>query len=180
MMTQMRLGRMRNRSRGQSGTSLPEVMVTLGIITVLMGAGVLSLDRDYLDLDTARQTLVNELRMARMQATLKGVRFRFTIDGNTYRIERLVDTEGDGNWQVDNAYSPKVVSLPAGYAVSSTATVGPATKAEFDGRGLLVAQPDGSVGVISIVISDDDGRQKVVKLWPSGQVDSPDPSVVTS
>jgi len=180
MMTKMRLGWRRHLTRWQSGTSLAEVMVTLGMITVVMGVGVLGLDRDYLDLETARQSLVNDLRMARMQATLKGVRFRVTLSGNGYRIERLVDTDGTDKWQVDGDYAAKIVEFPTGFALTSTSTSGSATTAEFDGRGLLVAQPNGTIGVISIVLVDDDGRQKAVKLWPSGQVDSPSSAVVTS
>jgi len=179
MLAKMRSEWRRGLRKAESGTSLPEVMVTLGVITILMGIGVLSLDRDTLDLDTARQSLVSDLRMARMQATLKGVRFRFTIESSSYRIERLVDIDGAEHWRVDSAYSPKVVTLPAGYGMASTSTSGSATTAEFDGRGLLVAQSDGSVGVISIVIVDDEGRQKLVKLWPSGQVESPDTSVAS-
>jgi Tfp pilus assembly protein FimT len=180
MMTKMRMAWRRHHPRWQAGTSLAEVMVTLGIITIVMGVGVLGLDRDFLDLDTARQMLVNDLRMARMQATLKGVRFRVTLGAGGYRIERLVDTNGTGNWQVDGSYAAKTVNLPSGYALTSTSTAGSATTAEFDGRGLLVAQPNGTIGVISIVLSDDDGRQKAVKLWPSGQVDSPSATVATS
>lgn len=179
MITKMRGWRRPRLWREELGTSLADVMVSLGIISILMGVGVLGLDRDSPDLDAARQSLVSDLRMARMQATLKGVRFRFTIESSSYRIERLVDIDGADNWQVDSAYSPKVVTLPAGYGMASTSTSGSATTAEFDGRGLLVAQSDGSVGVISIVIVDDEGRQKLVKLWPSGQVESPDTSVAS-
>lgn len=150
----------------QMGSSIPELMVTVGIIASVMGTGVMSLDRGYLDLATAKQTLVNDLRRARMQATLKGAHFRFQTQGGQYVITRLKDADGDGVWNVDSAYTARTVELPHGYSIVAAST------AEFDGRGLLVATGSSSVAdIISVTLRDHEGQRKVVQIWPSGQVE---------
>ncbi len=143
--------------------------MTIGIVTGLMGVGVLSLDRGFMNLTTARQNLVNDLRRARMQATLKGAHFRFEVSGTGYSITRLSDSDGDGQWEVDQQFNPKVVNLPTGYTVSSDA--GSTAAAEFDGRGLLVPQPDGSLSIVSVTIAGNE-RSEALQIWPSGQVES--------
>lgn len=159
----------------QAGSTLAEVLVTIGIVTGLMGVGVLSLDRGYLDLATARQNLVNDLRRARMQATLKGAHYRFEAAGSQYVITRLEDDDGDGEWQVDSSYEPKVVELPTGFSVltyGSGATGAASAVAEFDGRGLLVPESDGTLTIISVTVSDAEGKTETLQIWPSGQVEA--------
>ncbi len=158
--------------RSQVGTSLTEVLVTLGIVSTLMGIGVLSLDKGYLDIDTTGQTLVNDLRIARMQATLKGARFRVSMQASSYKVERLHDPDGDGVWTVNSAYPAKNVNLPTEFLMLSVGAAGYGTNAIFDGRGMLVKE-DGSAGLtmLTILVVDPDGDQRLVRVWPSGQVE---------
>jgi len=154
----------------QVGSSLAEVLVTLGIVTSVMGVGVLGLNRGYMNLTTAKQNLVNDLRRARMQATLKGAHYRFEVAGGQYTITRLTDADGDGEWEVAADFPSKVVDLPPGFSLSASAA-GEAASAEFDGRGLLVPQGDGSLGIITLTVSDDQGKSHRLQIWPSGQVE---------
>lgn len=160
----------RNRQRtatifSQTGSSIAELVVTVGIIASVMGTGVLSIERDYLDLATAKQNLVTDLRRARMQATLKGAHFRFEAEGNSYAISRLADADGDGVWEVDEEFTPKTVDLPAGVTIAAP------LPAEFDGRGLLVPDGNGYTGIVTLYMSDGEGSSKIIQVWPSGQVE---------
>lgn len=150
----------------EAGSSMAEVMVTVGIVASVMSTGVLSIDRGYLDLATAKQNLINDLRRARMQATLKATHFRFEAEGNHYVITRLEDADGDGAWQVDEDFTPREVALPAGFHVSAS------KMAEFDGRGMLVDDDSPlSLDTIDVHLKDHDGQRKTVQIWPSGQVE---------
>lgn len=153
----------------QRGASLTEVMVTIGIVTSILGVGILSLDRGYLNLTTAKQGLINDLRRARMQATLKGTHFRFEAMGSKYSIARLTKN-GNGSWVVDPAFPAKVVDLPKGFSLAVTS--GGATPiAEFDGRGLLVPTGNGPASIINLAVSDGSGKYESIQIWPSGQVE---------
>ncbi len=154
----------------QAGTSLAEVMVTIGIVTGLMGVGVLSLERGFMNLPMAKQNLVNDLRKARMQATLKGAHFRFDAGSNQYVITRLSDQDGDGSWESNEDFTPMTVELPSGYSVVVSSS-GSSAFAEFDGRGLLVPQDDGSLSIVTVTVTGDSGRSEVIQIWPSGQVE---------
>lgn len=163
----------------QLGSTLIEVLVTLGIVIGLMGVGVLSLNRGYLNLATAKQNLVNDLRRARMQATLKGAHFRFDSAGNSYTITRLADPDGDGAWDADQNFGVKVVELPGGFSVMASGPAVATAGAEFDSRGLLVPAVDGTLSIVSVVVSDGDGRSESLQIWPSGQVEA-DPSTAAN
>lgn len=154
----------------QTGSSLAEVMVTIGIVTGLMGVGILSLDRGYMNMTTAKQNLMIDLRQARMQATLKGAHVRFDAGSGAYRIVRLSDPDGDGQWETDRAFTPRTIALPSGYGVAVSSS-GSTAVAEFDGRGLLVPQSDGSLSIITVTITGADGDAESVQIWPSGQVE---------
>ncbi len=154
----------------QSGSSLAEVMVTIGIVTGLMGVGIMSLERGYMNLPMAKQTLVNDLRKARMQATLKGAHFRFDAGSNEYVITRLSDEDGDGAWEANDDFTPTKVELPSGYSLMVSSS-GSTAVAEFDGRGLLVPQDDGSLSIVTVTVTGSSGESEVVQIWPSGQVE---------
>ncbi len=156
--------------RSQVGSTLVELMVTVGIVTGVLGVGVLSLDRGYMNLPMAQQGLVNDLRRARMEATLKGAHYRFETASSHYVITRLSDSDGDGVWEVNQEFNPKTIDLPAGFSVAVSAG-GASSFAEFDGRGLLVPEDDGSVSIVTVTITGGSGKSGAVKIWPSGQVE---------
>lgn len=157
-------------TRSERGTSLAEVLVTIGIVTTILGVGILGLNRGYLNLTAAKQNLVNDLRQARMQATLKGTHFRFEAMGNKYSIQRLAKSETNGAWSLDPSFAPKVVDLPPGFTITVN-SASPAPIAEFDGRGLLVPFSTGSPGIVTVVIIDSKGKTEQIQIWPSGQVE---------
>jgi Tfp pilus assembly protein FimT len=155
---------------GDRGAGMVDLIVTVGLVAVLLAVAVWSLDRPSLDLEQAFNTLGNDLREARMEATLRGAHFRVSAAGDAYLIERLQDENGDRIWTPDSSYEERRVSLPAGIVVAATAIDGSATAAEFDSRGVLVDPAGGEPGVVQYTLTSNDGTTRRVSAWPSGQV----------
>lgn len=153
------------------GTSLPEVMATVGVIAVLMAVAASGLNRRYADLETAHQELVNDVREMRLRASLKGAHFRLSTGATSYEIQRLQDGDRDGLWQPDPTVAPRVVHLPPGVQMAVTQKSGDVTQVEFDTRGVVVDPEDGRSGdVVVVVLSDQHDDRRRVEIWPSGQV----------
>jgi Tfp pilus assembly protein FimT len=155
---------------GNRGSSLPEVLATVGIVTVLMSIAVLGLGRRYADLESSHQELVNSIRETRLRATLKGAHYRLTALGTSYEIERLQDTDGDGIWDVDGNSSVRAVLLPPGVTIAAANLGGSEAAVEFNTRGVTVDPAGGPGEVVQLTLSDAASRTRVVEVWPSGQV----------
>lgn len=156
--------------RNERGISTVELLVTLGIVAILLAALVQSLDHRHFDLAAASQRLGNDLREARLEASLRGAHFRLTAADDSYSIARLRDEDGDGIWQVDPNYPERSVRLPPGLVLSAAAEDGSPTAAEFNSRGVLVDPAGRAARVIGFVLRRDDGEERVISVWPSGQV----------
>ncbi len=154
---------------GERGSSMVELVVTIGLVATLLAAAVWSLDRRYFDLERSFQQLAGDLREVRMEATLRGAHFRVVPDGDAYSVMRLRDQDGDGIWQPDPRYAERSVQLPAGLAVSAAAEDGSPTAAEFDSRGVLVDPAGGAPGVVGFVL-ESEGETRRIFVWPSGQL----------
>ncbi len=152
------------------GSSLPEVLATVGIVTVLMSITALGLSRRHLDLDSAHQELVNAIREARLRATVKGSHFRLVPLTDSYEIVRLKDADGDGVWHVDADATPQTVRLPGGIRIASSNLSGDDAAIEFNTRGVAVDPAGGVAEVVHLTLTDDDARTRIVEVWPSGQV----------
>ena len=152
---------------GEKGLTVIEMIATLGIIGILMGIAISSFGSKTLALSSATQDLLGALRVARANATGRGVHFRVTVNANSYSIQRLQDPDGDGNWSPDGA--AQQVDLPNPAFVNNA---GAGTAIEFDTRGLLVPPDDNTpASVITIQIENpDNGGTKEIQVWPSGQI----------
>ncbi len=149
--------------------TLSELFAMIAIATALMVMAVARNDAGSTDLAAARESLMNDLRVARMQATLNGARVRFEARETHYTIFRLMDR--GGSWNVDGSFAPKRVELPAGYSVSVDSDER-SPSAEFDSRGLLVPRHGNVAGIVSVTVRNDAGQREIVHIWPSGQIDA--------
>jgi hypothetical protein len=160
--------------RSQRGTSMVEILVTLGMVTAMMGIGVLGIDRESMDAATVRQNLIRDLRQARKMATLNGTHYRVSVQGDRYVVERLTDRNGSGTWGVHESIAAQEIDLPSRVSISGSAGF-----VEFDARGLLVRGSSDDYGAFSLIVTDDNGGVETVRVWPSGQVEMLD-SVIRS
>lgn len=165
---------MRRRSGWSTrGTSLPELIVTVGIISVVLGGSVLGLNRTYLDLGSAAQDFMNDVRETRMKAVTRGSHYKISWSSGAYTIRKLQDNDGNGIWATDDTVVAEVHSLTAG--VTMTTLSGPTT-VEFDTRGVLVKPTTGTLTVtkvkmVEVQASNRGAGPKTIEIWPSGQID---------
>src|SRR5262249_289381 len=96
----------------QRGFSLIELLVVIGIFGIVVTIALHQIKDGELDLSTATQNLVGELRIARANATSRGAHYRVTISSESYSVQRLQDDDGDGVWQPTG--SPQNMKFPNG------------------------------------------------------------------
>lgn len=145
--------------RREAGVSLLEVMVTMAIASTLVFA---ALNRDAergSNLSTGANAVAANLRLARATAIGRGIHVRVsgTSSSARYAMLRLQD----GAWVEDRA---RDIELPAGVTLPSDSS----WAVEFDSRGTAVtpgSQLELEMAERGVV------RQKVVRVWPSGQVE---------
>lgn len=151
-----------------SGFSLIEFIVTIFIVGILIMIAVPNLNRSHMNLMAGREELEASIRIVRGNATGRGVHYRVTLHSNYYEIDRL-KLHADGvTWVHDPLYSVQTISLPK----NITITTGAGMSFEFNSRGLLERQADGSPAVqVSITLRDNrDNKTQSVDVWPSGQI----------
>jgi Tfp pilus assembly protein FimT len=164
------------RSLGQRGTSLPEVVVTIGVISLVTGLSVTGITGRYDTLNSAASTLLNQLRLARMNSITRGAHYRITLSDDTYKLERLQDNDGNGVWDLDTQNTPQEVTVPDEIALSAEGGVGTpdGSSIEFDSRGMLAVPSGISNGVVEIFVTAvagiNAGRVSRIEVWPSGQI----------
>lgn len=159
----------RNIHRSQRGMSLIELLVTIGIISVLIALTIPQLNQSTLNLPIAEQNLIADIRMTRASATTRGARFKVSLASDSYSIRRLQDDDNDGEWEPDGAFPTQTVNFPS----SITITEGADAEIEFTTRGLLADQPDGTpAAIVTISLHDSHkGETRTVEVWPSGQIE---------
>jgi len=161
------------RVRDESGTSILEIVVTLGVVILVVGLSALSLNRTFADLGTASQGFINDLRQARLYAVTRGVHYRLSWTSTAYTLIRLQDSDQDGDWDVDGQVDPQTVNLPLGVSMATVGEGGALPQAvEFDTRGMVVPDLDQTLGVVRVAISKTERPSGTVQveIWPSGQV----------
>jgi prepilin-type N-terminal cleavage/methylation domain-containing protein len=153
--------------RGSAGFTVVELIVAMGIVGVLLMVALPHFNRGALNASSVTQGVVANLRLARANATGRGVHFRVTFTASSYTVRRL--KQDSGNWIVDSAFAAQTVQAPSG--VSFTTIQGDGT-IEFDTRGLIVPLSGQLVGETEILRVTDTarGQTKTLQVWPSGQV----------
>jgi len=152
------------------------VLVTIGVITLVTGLSVTGITGRYDSHNAATGTLLNQLRLARMNAMTRGAHYRVTLNGNTHSLERLQDNDGDGEWAADTQVGPDVVELPDDVALSAEGGVAATggLSVEFDTRGMLVVPSGATTGVVELSVTAiggmDAGKVNRIEVWPSGQI----------
>lgn len=156
-----------------------DLVVSLGITSLLLGVSVLTLRGTFTDLRSSAQSVTAEIRKARMYAVTRGAHYRMSLAGDWYKTERLQDNNNDGIWQVDTSYpAAPQQNLPGG--ISMTANTGNTSSGtpviEFDSRGMVVPQSGSTVpNLMTITVVGQPGDTMIgtlyVYVWPSGQVE---------
>ena len=154
---------------GQAGLTLLELLVGLAIVGTIGAMAIPNLRSNSLDLSSAVQQFVGELRIARARATNSGAHFRITLADTSYTIQRLQDDDDDGVWEPDSSFPAGSIDLPTNISMSVTDGDG---IIEFTSRGLLEPRPGDEVAEIEkITISDAaSGHTEKLEVWPSGQI----------
>jgi hypothetical protein len=155
-----------------------DLVVSMGITSLLLATSVISLRSNFTDLGVAAQTVTSELRKTRMNAQTRGAHYRMTLASGWFKSERLQDTDNDGVWQVDTGYPSLQRNFEGGVSmVANTGNVvGTAPVVEFDTRGMIVPQAGSTVpNIVTVTINGSTDTNAMhgtlyVYLWPSGQV----------
>lgn len=156
------------------GSSLPEVVVTVGMSGLILGLGVLGINAKFIDLSATARNLTGEIRRARMNAVTRGAHYRVVLSESAYRVERMQDSDGDGVWTPGTSAPVRRTDLPAGISLSVLED-GPSA-IEFDTRGMIVPQDDAPVAMVAIQLTEANGTGRAggrarIEVWPSGQID---------
>jgi prepilin-type N-terminal cleavage/methylation domain-containing protein len=152
----------------RSGFSLIELIVIISIVGIVVMITVPNVNRSQMNLVAGREELEANIRIVRGNATGRGVHYRVTLHSNYYEIDRLkLHTDGI-TWVHDPLYSVQTMYLPR----NITITTGAGASFEFNSRGLLEKQADGSPAAqVSITLRDSrDDQTQSVSVWPSGQI----------
>jgi prepilin-type N-terminal cleavage/methylation domain-containing protein len=152
----------------ERGMTLMELLVVIGIISVLAAIAIPQVNSSIINLSSAKDNLLADIRLARGNATGRGAHFRVTLGSDSYVTQRLQDGDNNGIWDPDGAFPAQTIQLPS----LITITNGVGGRIEFDTRGLLIPQPDGTPPpVIEIALTDSkDNRIVAMSVFPSGQV----------
>jgi Tfp pilus assembly protein FimT len=170
------------RCAAEVGSTMVDLMVSVGITSLLLGVSVITLKGSFTDLSSSAQTLAGDIRRARMYAVTRGAHYRMTFASTWFKSERLQDNDNDGVWQVDTNHSSPQRNLQGGITMAantgnSTGSGAGATPViEFDSRGMVVPKAGTTVpGIMTIAVQGDAGDSMVgtlyVYVWPSGQVE---------
>jgi prepilin-type N-terminal cleavage/methylation domain-containing protein len=154
--------------RGQKGFTIIELIVVMGFIGVMGAIAIPNINSRQLNLTSAVEELGANVRLARANATGRGVHYRVTFSANSYSVQRLrsvLDAYGNKIWVPDG--SPQTEQLPNTVTVIS----GAGATVEFNSRGLLEDELDGTpADIVNLTLRDSSYSSRTIEIWPSGQI----------
>jgi hypothetical protein len=143
-----------------AGYTVAELMVTVALVGVLVGAALPHLDARRESINGAVSSVVGDLRFARARAITSGRHYAFElVDSRTYRVQRM---RNDGtSWVADSV--ARQVTLPEHVELTLD---GPSVL-EFNTRGMMIsAEATPTLGLKDTKF----GAGHAVLIWPSGQI----------
>jgi prepilin-type N-terminal cleavage/methylation domain-containing protein len=147
--------------RGQSGYSLIELLVAIGIFGLLAALGLPHLDTRRQDIQTVTKQVIADYRWARNRAITSGVHFAVEwTSTNSYEIQRMKEVAG-GAWAKDVVV--KRVTLPT---YINTVWYWP-SKQEFNTRGMMVTT---TYALWQLLWDSNYNGWHMLSIWPSGQI----------
>jgi len=154
--------------RGHAGFSLMELLVVIAMISILGAIAIPSTNRSVLNLPSSALEFEANMRLTRGNATGRGVHYRVAISSNSYDIERLQFNSAAQTWEPDARFAKETVLLPKNISIG----LGAGERVEFNSRGLLEPNPDGTpAALVTVELHDENSSQtKMIRLWPSGQI----------
>jgi prepilin-type N-terminal cleavage/methylation domain-containing protein len=152
---------------GNRGFTLIEMLTTVAILGIVLAVALPHLDRRRMDINKLTQSLVGDIRLARLRAITGGAHYAVKatsgIEGNRgYEVVQMEET-GDGDWVEAVDGWKRVVPLSSGMSVSGGEE---GFSVEFNTRGMLVS----SEVPVAATITDDFGAVRNFTVWPLGQV----------
>lgn len=152
---------------GARGFTLIDMIGTMAMFGVVVAIAFPHVDLRRMDTDRFLQSLVGDIRLARLRAITSGVHYavRVNEDGEGATGYQVVEMEdaGAGMWADSTRGWKREVAIPPTVAVASED--GP-FELEFNTRGMLVS----SNRPVALMIFDDFGAERGFTVWPSGQV----------
>ena len=152
------------RSIRESGYSVIEVLVAVGLLVVVLGIALPQYRAERLHIVTAQRVVIANLRLARATAINESSHTQVNLPSATQmRVAPMVENPaGSGSWQVDLSRA-LTIALPTATQFAS-GMVGAVV--EFNSRGFVV----NLTAPLRIQTEDSFGATRSLQVWPSGQV----------
>lgn len=150
----------------QVGTSLIEVLVVAGVLSLILAAGISRLNSQYRSADSAASELAANLRLCRTKAVATGYHYQLNVTGlSTYAVNRMLPPTGGSDWTVDTDTPTLTMALPPN--VRFTNAIG---RYEFDTRGNVVLRSGETLESLKTLNDSVAHHSAFVQVWASGQV----------
>lgn len=148
-----------------AGFTVIEALIGLALVAVLFAIATPNLRARYVNILTAEQLVLSNLRLARSHAITRGVHYQVEITESGLEIARMVQVVDQ--WQVDPAREPEIAALPPN--IRFTAATGVGGRIEFNTRGIAV-----NLETVKLIAVEDveSGAVRDIQAWPSGQINA--------